>query len=101
MRTVTVRLVGAALVTRMGGSGPVTDSPHEAADILLRNEPVRIPFNRGFAQRLRWVLSSRAVAGQGPDGQGRNWQDSYSDEVGEPGQTGGAAPPGWDEIGFV
>lgn len=73
MRTVTVRLVGSALVTKVGGSGPVTDSPHEAADILLRNEPVRVPFNRRFGQRLRWVLGNRAIEGRGPDGMGRNW----------------------------
>lgn len=91
MRTVTVRLVGSALVTSVGGKGPITDSPHAAADILLRNEPVRIPFNRRFGERLRWVLNCRAIEGRGPDGNGRNWNGSHSDGVGEAEGEGVAA----------
>lgn len=78
MRTVTARLVGAAIVVRVGGQGPVTDDPHQAANVLLENRPVRIPHNRHFARRLRWVLGCRAIEGRGPDGMGRN----FSDDVG-------------------
>jgi hypothetical protein len=62
----------------MGGQGPVVDDPHEAANILLRNEPVRIPHAQRFARRLRWVLNCRAIEGRGPDGAGQNWSGAYT-----------------------
>lgn len=78
MHTVTARLVGWTIQVRRGGSGPVETDPHRAADVLLENQPVRIPGGKLFARRLRWVLGCRAIEGRGPDGAGRN----FSDEVG-------------------
>lgn len=73
MRTVTARMVGWTLVVSRGGSGPVVDAPAEAADALLRGERVRMPKGQGFAARVRRVLAMRALDGEGPEGDGRNW----------------------------
>lgn len=73
MRTVTARLVGWSLIVRIGGTGPVVQSPEEAADALLRNEAVRMPKGLAFAGRVRRVIAMRALDGEGPDGDGRNW----------------------------
>lgn len=73
VRTVTARLVGATLQVRMGGDGPVMQTPETAVDALLNDEPVRIPAGRTFAQRVRRLIAQRALAGDGPSGQGQNW----------------------------
>lgn len=81
--TVVLRLVGAAtlvghrvqgearLTSCVGGYGIVILTPEAAADLLLSNQPVRIP--AGDEQAVRSLLAERAVAGRGPDGEGVNW----------------------------
>ncbi|HRJ41583.1 MAG TPA: hypothetical protein PL105_06875 [Caldilineaceae bacterium] len=73
METITLRLAGYALVIGPDGPGPVVRSPALAVDALLRNEVVRTPGRQAFRGRVRRLLAMRAVAGQGPDGQGVNW----------------------------
>ncbi len=87
--TVVLRLVGAAtllghrvqgeakLHSCVGGYGPVATTASEAADMLLRNRPVRIPADWEFV--VRSVLAMRALNGDGPDGEGKNW-DAESKE---------------------
>lgn len=81
--TVVLRLVGVAtlvghrvtgeakLHSCVGGYGPVAASASEAADLLLCNRPVRIPV--GWEETVRRVMAMRALAGRGPDGEGKNW----------------------------
>lgn len=83
--TVVLRLVGAATLVGQpaqvgdakvmacgGGYGPVVTTASEAAEHLLQNRPVRIP--AGWEPVVRRVMAMRALAGQGPDGNGANWQ---------------------------
>ena len=81
--TVVLRLVGAAtlvghrvkgdakLYSCLGGYGPVAGTASEAADLLLDHRPVRIPVN--WEGVVRSVLAMRALNGDGPDGEGKNW----------------------------
>ena len=83
MTTVVLRLVGAAtlighrvqgearLTSCVGGYGPVAMTADEAADLLLSNRPVRIAGDA--EQAVRSVLAERALGGDGPDGNGKNW----------------------------
>ncbi|HRJ40432.1 MAG TPA: hypothetical protein PL105_01060 [Caldilineaceae bacterium] len=71
--TVTMRLVGAALVIRPGGDGAVVRSPAAVVEALLGYEAVHVPARQAFRGRVRRLLAQRALAGQGPDGEGRNW----------------------------
>ena len=70
----TLRLVGSTLVASVGGNGSVVGSPEMAVAALLRNERVRVPAAQVFRVRVRRLLAERALAGQGPDGHGANWQ---------------------------
>lgn len=82
--TVVLRLVGAAtlvgqrqqqgeakLLSCVGGYGPLTATPEDAADALLAGRPVRLASDD--EQAVRAVLAERALAGRGPDGEGKNW----------------------------
>lgn len=93
--TVVLRLVGAATLVGhkaqlgsqrlgdakihgcVGGYGPVAATASEAADCLLRNRPVRIPAS--WEAAVRHVMAIRALAGCGPDGNGRNWPSEPED----------------------
>lgn len=88
--TVVLRLVGvstlvghkaqqgeARLTSCVGGYGIVILTPEAAADLLLSNQPVRIP--AGDEQAVRSLLAERAVAGRGPDGNGQNWDTETVD----------------------
>lgn len=75
-----MRMVGSTLVGQIGGAGlPVVRSARDAAEMLLRNEPVRMPAG-AFVRRVRQVIGRRALLGQGPDGEGRNWATETVDE---------------------
>lgn len=75
--TVTARLVGGATLTaKSGGKGMIITDPDMAADLLLRNEPAHIPGGLFFRERVRKVIAERALAGEGPDGNGINWSGS-------------------------
>ncbi len=82
--TVVLRLVGAATLVGhraqngeaklhrcAGGHGPIILTPEAAADLLLSNRPVRI--YAADEQAVRSAMAEQALAGRGPDGEGRNW----------------------------
>ncbi len=82
--TVVLRLVGVAtlvghraqqgearLTSCAGGHGPIILTPEAAADLLLSNRPVRI--YASSEQAVRSAMAGQALAGRGPDGEGRNW----------------------------
>lgn len=84
METVVLRLVGAATLVGqrqqtgeakinacVGGYGPLVATASKAARLILQNRPARIP--AGWEGVVRRVVAMRALAGQGPDGQGVNW----------------------------
>lgn len=78
--TVVLRLVGAAALhqvaggalTCTGGYGPTAEDIATAARLLLQNRPVRIYADN--EQAVRSAMAEQALAGDGPDGQGANWQ---------------------------
>ncbi len=83
--TVVLRLVGAATLVGQaqqqgagkvmgcaGGYGPVLTTASDAAALLLQNRPVRIPADN--EQAVRSAMAEMALAGNGPDGNGANWQ---------------------------
>ncbi len=73
MKTVTVRMVGSTLVSRMGGDTVLVSSPELAAEMLLRNQPVRIPGGLPFVNRVRKLIALHAVNGSGPEEAERIW----------------------------
>lgn len=91
--TVVLRLVGVAtlighrvagdakLHSCIGGYGPLAATASEAADLLLCNRPVRILAK--WEPTVRRVMAMRALAGAGPDGNGRNWDGDSAKASGE------------------
>jgi len=91
--TVVLRLVGVAtlvghrvagdakLHSCIGGYGPLAATASQAADVLLSNRPVRIPME--WERSVRHVVAIRALAGRGPDGNGRNWDGDSATASGE------------------